>query len=679
MLIYHLWPASVRGGFVGVDVFFVISGFLITSHLLSNPPTDPRGLLQFWSRRIRRLLPASLLVLAVTLIASRLVAPETQWRNIAVQVKAAALYVVNWRLADDSVDYLAAKNAPTPVQHFWSLSVEEQFYLGWPVLIFLLALATGRLALRRRRVAMTTGLAAVVAASFVYSMALTASDPARAYFVTPTRIWELGLGGLLAALVSPRLRGSPPRVGTVSPGAVSPGARSALAWAGLAGIVWCCLAYSGGTPFPGWRALAPVAGAVAVIAASAPAGRWSPYGLFALRPVRYLGDISYSLYLWHWPLIVLVPAATGGHLTVADKLAILVAAVLLAALTKELVEDRFRAPSWGVPLPKPYALAAVGMCVVVAGALLQLHEVDRRESTARLALHKAQAGRGQCFGASALRGPTDRCVRTTSGRLTPDPLAAASDKSDAYAAVSHSADCWSNPPNYPVTTCVRGEATGTTSVALVGNSHAGQWLPALERIARARHWKITAYLASECAAADVEQAFDERGASAHCRGWGRAVARTVAEGHYDLVVYANRESRPAAGDSLAASTSAYAAGYRRTLTALAATGTPVAVIRDTPAPGGSIPDCLSRHPEDYGACDGTRARWTSPDGAVAAVRALRRSTVTLVDMTKYLCPGRTCPAVIGDVPVYFDGSHMTATYAATLSPYLSAPLLRALR
>ncbi|MGN6742482.1 MAG: acyltransferase family protein, partial [Amnibacterium sp.] len=176
VLLYHLWPKRLTGGFTGVDVFFVISGFLITTHLLAHPPRRARDLLAFWSRRIRRLLPASLLVLLVTLAASRLFAPATTWSSTAAQVRAAALYVVNWRLADDSVDYLASQDAPTPVQHFWSLSVEEQFYLVWPILILLLVL-TARLLRTNRGAVVTGGLGVVVALSLAYSVAETAAEP----------------------------------------------------------------------------------------------------------------------------------------------------------------------------------------------------------------------------------------------------------------------------------------------------------------------------------------------------------------------------------------------------------------------------------------------------------------------------------------------------------------------
>jgi peptidoglycan/LPS O-acetylase OafA/YrhL len=377
VLVYHLAPHSLTGGFTGVDVFFVISGFLITLHLLERLPEHPRDLATFWSRRVRRLLPASLLVLAVTLVGSRLVAPETQWENTARQARAAVLYVVNWLLARDAVDYLAAENAPSPVQHFWSLSVEEQFYFVWPVLILVLG-ALARATRRKPLPVVLGGLVVLVAASLAYSVYDTRTNPAAAYFVTPTRMWELGVGGLLATYTLLR------------PGRLRPWAATPFAWVGLVAVGWAAATYSGETPFPGWQAAMPVLGTAAVIAAqppTEPGQRWlSPGPLLALPPVQWLGDISYSVYLWHWPLIVLVPDATGHALTWPERGGILAATLLLAWLTKLYVEDRFRATRWGVPLRKPFALAAAAMAVVVGLAAVQLVEVRQRSEDAAAAL-----------------------------------------------------------------------------------------------------------------------------------------------------------------------------------------------------------------------------------------------------------------------------------------------------
>ncbi len=277
VVIYHLVPSSLTGGFSGVDVFFVISGFLITLHLMQKPPSGGRDLAKFWGRRIRRLLPASLLVLTTTLVMSRLVAPDTQWGNTASQARAATLYVVNWLLARDSVDYLAAENAPSPVQHFWSLSVEEQFYFVWPILILGMVLLARRYRWNRD-LAVLGGLGVLVVVSLSYSIWETAHNPAAAYFVTPTRMWELGIGGLLAVVVAVRQRRHLPHL-------LPESARVVLAWLGFAAIAWTAWAYTGGTPFPGWQALLPVVGTAVVIGARSPMTRFSPGPLLAVRPI----------------------------------------------------------------------------------------------------------------------------------------------------------------------------------------------------------------------------------------------------------------------------------------------------------------------------------------------------------------------------------------------------------
>jgi peptidoglycan/LPS O-acetylase OafA/YrhL len=670
---YHLWPHHFTGGFVGVDVFFVISGFLITSHLLAHQPRTARDLLVFWSRRIRRLLPAALLVLAATLLATRLLAPQTYWDNTAGQVRASALYVVNWRLAHDSVDYLASTDAATPVQHFWSLSVEEQFYLGWPILILVLCLVS-QLARRRSVVPVTIGLATVVGLSFAYSVHDTAVDPARAYFVTPTRIWELGVGGLLAAALSARAFG---RTRDTEALPVPRSVRILLAWLGLAAILWAGVRYTASTPFPGWQAGVPVLGAAAVIGAQAPSGRVSPLGGLGLRPVQWLGDVSYSVYLWHAPLIVLIPFATGKPRDTLDDLVIIGVTLVLAGLTKPLVEDPFRRPGWARPLYKPYALAVAGMIVVVSAAQLQMSEVHHRQVQAATAVQHALAAHAPCFGAAALAAPAGACPADRAGPLTPAPIEAALDKSDAYEKHG-SGDCFAAQPSYTLQTCHFGERSSPIKVALVGNSHAGQWLPALEAAATKGRWQITTYLASRCAFAETAQTFDTQAETRACSAWVKATEAKLLHGQFNVVVMTNRISVAAVGHTYAKSARAYERGYAALLQALKAAGKRVVVIHDTPAPGISIPDCLAEHTSDHSACDRPRARAVVPDPAMAAVVALHAPNITGIDLNDHICEPAVCPAAVGGVPVYFDQTHLTATYSTTLGPYLEPVLLRAL-
>ncbi len=665
VVVYHLVPSSLTGGFAGVDVFFVISGFLITLHLMQKPPTGARDLARFWGRRVRRLLPASLLVLTVTLALSRLFAPETQWANTASQARGATLYVVNWLLAGDSVDYLAAENAPSPVQHFWSLSVEEQFYFVWPVLILGMLVAARRLRWNRD-VAVLGGLGVLVVTSLGYSVWETWHNPAAAYFVTPTRMWELGVGGLLAVVVAVRQRrGLPPLLPR--------GLRIALAWLGLAAIAWTAVQYTGRTPFPGWQALLPVVGTALVIGAHAPISRLSPGPLLALPPAQWLGDVSYSVYLWHWPLIVLVPQVRGHEMDLLDRIVVLVLTLVLAGLTKTYVEDRFRAPEWGRPLRKPFLLGAAGMVVVIALAGLQQLEVDQREAQAEAQLARAIARGGSCFGAAALDEPGS-CPKVPYDKLVPAPADAASDKSRAYQDVSGAEDCFSYLPQFRQVRCTFGDESASTEVALVGNSHAGQWLPALERLAERNRWRITTYLSSQCAAAETRQAFPTEAGTEACLAWADETTSAVVADEPDVVLYTNRISVGAAGRSFEDSGDLYSEGMESVLRRWDTAGLPVLVLRDTPAPDDSIPDCLAQHPDDLSACDGPRAEWVPEDQSESAVRRIDSPRITFLDLNDHICPTRTCRAVIGGVVAYFDGSHLTATYASTLDRYLGPPL-----
>jgi peptidoglycan/LPS O-acetylase OafA/YrhL len=676
VLVFHLWPDQLTGGYVGVDVFFVISGYLITSHLLQRPPASGRDVAQFWSRRLRRLLPAALLVLLVTLLASRLIAPETHWGNTAREVIAATLYAENWWLAQNSVDYLAAENAPSPIQHFWSLSVEEQFYAFWPLLILglvLLARRQGRPVFR----SILAGLATVVVLSLGYSIYATWQDPASAYFVTPTRIWELGAGALLAVAQAARSAQTTARKG---PG-LTPGASALLAWTGFAAIAATAVTFSSATPFPSWRGLLPILGTVVVIAAHAGTAGISPTRILRLRPIQWLGDISYSVYLWHWPLIVLLPHV-GGQLGWLDKTVILGASLILGTLSKNYVEDVFRFGRRSPSIRRTYTLAALGMAFVVGLATLQLLELSSREAAAKREVQRAVASGDPCFGANALKNP-EACAARYDGTIVPAPAQAALDKSDAYAVASGGKDCWSSTPKFPTITCEFGDPEATVNVALVGNSHAGQWLTPLQQVARDRGWRITTYLASRCALVPVQQRLSTAAYSAACSRWVDNVSNEVQGNQFDLVFLTNRMSVQASGTKSAEeSIAAYRDGYQQLLRDWSRSGVQVVALRDTPAPvaGGirSIPDCVAGHREDLTKCSGPRDVWEPVEPLVSAASAIDSPRVHLADLNDRICTAEVCSAVVGGVIVYFDGSHLTATYARTLTPFLDQAAIKAL-
>lgn len=657
MVVYHLLPKTLTGGYIGVDVFFVISGFLITGHLLSKPPTTPRLLGQFWARRIRRLLPAAFTVILATFCMTWFLAPESRWRSVSWDGIASAFYFQNWRLAASSTDYLGAEEAPSPLQHFWSLSVEEQFYVVWPILILLvLAVAT-----RRRwkpRAAVTMAIVVVTSASFGYGLFLTNSEPAAAYFVTTTRVWELGLGALLAGV------GHFWRPGRAS-GII-------LAWLGVGLIGWAAATYTSGTPFPGAAAAVPTVGAVLLIWAGS-TSRWSPTGILSVRPVQWIGDASYSIYLWHWPLIALIPLVGNGRLGWIDAIVIVAATLVLSALTKTFVEDRFRNAPLLKSTPRSFAMGITSMGLVGAIAVVPLAIVAHQGEVSRTEVAAARTSTDACVGARALELPKSACPDVSRDQLVPKPAVAGDDKSDIY-----SDGCLEHSPYEGTAKCVYGD--GSRDVAIVGNSHAAQWVPALRKIAAKNDLRITTYVAASCAPIDANLDFSKERSDA-CRAWGqRAVAATTGK-KYDLVIVTARNVHGVAGSPKKDFQADLENGYMGLLKEWTAANTNVLVLHDTPFPGDtidSVPDCLANSRKDIEDCSGSAKKWIPVDPLYAAAKKLGGDVGT-ADLNDHLCREGRCYGANGGVVTYFDDSHLSATYAATLSPYLEPKVLGALK
>jgi peptidoglycan/LPS O-acetylase OafA/YrhL len=655
VLLFHLWPARMTGGYVGVDVFFVISGFLITSHLVKSPPRSMRDIGAFWARRIRRLLPAAFAVIAATAVASWAFLPESQWRSLARDAIASAIYVENWNLAGSATDYLAADGASSPFQQFWSLSVEEQFYIVWPLLVAAaVALAARRAASVTWAVGVVVGL--VLTASLAASVLITVADPEAAYFVTHTRMWELALGGVLAVATAAR------------PGWFSwPGpVRAAVAWAALAAIGWSAFTLTGSTPFPGTAALVPTLAAVAFIAARSESGAFSPQRISATVPVQYVGDVSYSVYLWHWPIIVILPYVTGQPLSWALKLAIIAVTLVVAGASKRWIEDPPQKSAKFARLPWAAGFAAAGMVGVIALGGAQTAYANAREHQAAADLAAALEAEAACAGAAAMV-PGAECAHVPHGaELLTTPAQAAADRPAPYAD-----GCWTSPPFDARNVCTYGDADDPAArIALVGNSHAGHWLPALEELADDYGWQIDTYLVSECFPVDMAQNFAVAGASEGCRAWGRwAVGQTAGAG-YDLVVTSARSGPSltdvAEGDQVATATS----GYLDVLSQWTTAGDRVLVLRDTPYGEVVTPDCIAEHITDLSACDGPQDRREVPDPLADAARLLAVDTVQVADLTEFFCRDEQCYSTIGGLIVYFDRSHMTTAFAATLAPFV---------
>ncbi|WP_067198438.1 acyltransferase family protein [Microbacterium sp. XT11] len=669
VVLNHLWPGRVPGGYVGVDVFFVISGFLITGHLLAELERTGRVALgAFYARRIRRLLPAALLVLALTLGGVWALLPYTRWADNALQAVASAFYVENWALAGLSVNYSAHNAAASAVQHYWSLSVEEQFYLLWPLLLLgaaLLALRAVRGRRARTRVILTA-VAAIALLSLAASVVFTAYAPSQSYFVTFTRVWQFAVGAMIAILPAAVF------------GRMPPAAASGLAAAGFAGIAAGALLYGAETPYPGVAALLPVVSTAAVIAAGAGRGALLPLvsRLTDARPVQWLGDVSYSLYLVHWPLIVLTPFLLGAPLAWHSRLGILVVALALAWLIRRGVEVPAQRASWWKRAPRAFIGAAAMMAVVATIAAALGGAASARTDAAE----DPRPLTGECAGAAALLD-TSRC----------DPSAPVGDAvvtaSDVYFALAP--ECADLDGRLVIddkrTTreCDFSRSADAPRVWLVGDSHAEQWQAAVFPIAREEGWRLTISSFPGCPPADVAfVGFDAPWGPVdyeRCRSWAEALSDELIAERPDAVITSMAARQQLVDDGTGRPHDVqFVEGLQRTWGRWTAAGINVVPIADTPLNGDvRDPDCLLLSHRTPASCAVPRAVAMPPD-PVAQASAARAEGVWPVDLTSSLCDEAVCFAAVGGEPVFYDADHLSRAYAETLSGRLKEALPPAL-
>ncbi|MFF1632886.1 acyltransferase family protein [Leifsonia sp. NPDC058248] len=657
VVLFHVWPLRFPGGYVGVDVFFVISGYLITGHLLRETEREGRvPLASFWARRVRRLLPAAMLVLVVSAVMVFAIVPLALRRQFLTEILSSAVYVENWTLAGNAVDYFAASNVPSLSQHYWSLSVEEQFYLIWPLLLGAAALLAVRLRIAPRRL-LGAVVAVVIAVSLVWSIIATPASPG-AYFLTGTRVWEFGLGALLA-IGAGRLAGY-----------AGIRMRAALSLLGMLAIAVAVFGFGDATPFPGYAALLPTVGTAIVIWAGSPRGRLSPAVLYRLRPVQAIGDMSYSLYLWHWPLIIAAGYALAGPSSTVGKLALVGIAVGLAWLTRRYIEVPFRSSEGRAGFlarrrPRRSLLAAgVAMLTITVIVLSGFGALGMRDALAQQAI--AHAGPSACVGAAAL-DPARTCDNTSLGEvIAPDPGSMTQDRGPGFACNAAS--------GAPLTTCHFGSRRASAlSVALVGDSHAAAIMPAILSQLPSLGWSLDTYLGSGCVWGNFE-------GSSRCAN-RESLQRILESTDYDVVIVTASRYAEGAGHRrhAASAPDPRVDGYTRAWAPVAARGTKIVVIEDNPSPTPSALVCLDAATDASRAHGCTMSRSTGFRLSDAPARAAARTPgVSSIDLSSRYCTPTECPMVVGNVVVYYDPTHLTATYDRTLGPYLAAQLRRAI-
>lgn len=654
VVLYHFWPGRFPGGYIGVDIFFVISGFLITSHLMRELiATGGVRLGQFWARRARRLLPASLLVLLFCAVVamSPYLTPTSALPKEVSEILASTFYVENWFLALGSADYLNHAGDPTTVQHYWSLSLEEQFYVMWPLLMLLAAWIGVKWFSGARRRAVIWVLAIVSVISFVFCVVFTLTNPAPAYFVTFGRMWQFGVGAMIALIPLLRVRNAI--------------ASFVLGWGGIAVLVFVIFQFDGQTPFPGYMAALPTLGAAAVIAASNIGRWWQPTRFLAIRPAQFVGDISYSLYLWHWPLIVIAPSVPFWGLTIYHRVALLLLCFVLAWLTKRFVEDPSR--GWKVLTSRPArvtlwsSLGAMLVVAAVAGAAWVVN-APAYNSGVR-AIQELQEDPPPCFGAASVLDPS--CEGTDFGdTILPAPGFAGIDRPQDEQCFVQLTD------SRPVSCTFGSDDPDAPRVALIGDSHAYQLLSTFQRIADEEGWQLVTWFKGACpwnsTPLSTPGAF-----GAACTEWRDGMTSALADADLDAVFTAAIATTPYSSDGYDSSYDAAVAGYVDAWDEVLDRGIPVITVVDNPVWETDPNKCLRTR--DVAECDGVRSDVLVADDPLRDA-ASQRDSVTLLDFTDVFCGAETCGTVVGGANVYRDQDHLTVTFADTLAPWYAAAI-----
>jgi len=710
VLLYHAGVPLITGGYVGVDVFFVLSGFLITGLLIRELSSTGRvDFAAFYARRARRLLPASALTLIVTIALSAFMLPPVRLPDVAGDTIAAGFYVSNMRFAFQATDYLGSTLAPSPVLHFWSLGVEEQFYLFWPAMLALMAgvaFRAGRRAEGLRRVGGT--LAVVFVVSLLFEIWVTGVAQPWAFFSLPTRAWELALGGLLSL----------PVAATLVPRRLAPW----LGWAGVAMIIAAGFAFSDTTRFPGVAVLVPTLGSALVIASGLPkstpdvdaATRGSlsrfrvPGAVLALSPMRYIGRISYSLYLWHWPILILPAAFLGVALDLPWRLLLAALAVVVAGASQRFVEEPIRhgrfvglrsrrslamagALSLTVALMAVSATAVASVRLGSAGPDVGGSITDVPLPTPLPTLTPAPTRTARPSG-SAKPHPTPRPSPTATASPAPSatlpppppgPVPADLAPSLADAAndlpVIYNNGCHLDVLTTALPSCAYGDTSSKVAVVLFGDSHAAQWFPTLERLTTQNGWRLEPMTKSACTPVDVtvynsivDRTYTE------CDKWRQEVLDRVASEHPALVVVSTSRvyQLMVGGQQVSASdrTDLWSKGLTTTLHALAGSAGHVVLLGDTPRSVGDPPSCLSQHLGDNLACAVPYGQAVDAGNAQLEAAAAATTGTTFVDPTAWVCRTDPCPAIFGRFLIYRDQGHLTRTYASGLAPQLFADL-----
>jgi peptidoglycan/LPS O-acetylase OafA/YrhL len=666
----HASVPFLPGGFVGVDVFFVISGFLISQLLFREVEKSGRvSIPGFYARRARRILPAATLVTISTVVASAIWLSAIDLVEVVKDSLWAVFFAANIHFAAVGTDYFAQEEPPSPLQHYWSLSVEEQFYLVWPALLLVLVLLARRRSAGLPRPLVFGVLLVITVASFVWSVVSTSSDPLAAYFSTPARAWELGLGALTALVANSVAARWSALV------------RGLVCSTGLVLIAVACVFYGDATPFPGSAAAVPVVGSALVLLAGAGGQATQPLPIRALGvlPMRTVGDWSYSLYLWHWPVLIIAQRRVDADLGFWRTAVCVAVVFVLSALTFRYVEQPFRSPK-RFPVRRALTLYPAAVAIVAVGAVgghyyseyasgalgdnpaISLTNFGVKDpSKYKLAKDKTVA----LVQASVIAARHHMAIPS---KLEPDILTVRDDEPDVGA-------CDYEHDSREL--CPRGDPNADRSIVVFGNSHARMWIPAFDKIGEELGYRTYYFVKPNCAATLVSVGELVPGSPLwpECddfRSWALDQISTLDP---DLVVVASSGPNPvlydADGNKIPKDGIDDAArqGYVDLFTRLSTTAQHAVLLRDVPKSEDLPDECLTKKGNDLGDCLFTPLPASVVDANLSQQAADETGT-PVVDPTQWLCWDGSCPTVIGDVLPYRDRGHLTTVYAASLTDEL---------
>lgn len=695
VVLFHAGIPGFSGGFVGVDVFFIISGFLITGVLWREASTSGTvSLRRFWGARARRLLPASAVVGVITMIVSAFTLSPLQVKTVAIDAITSALYVSNYWFIASGLNYFGKDNlvSPSPFKHYWSLGVEEQFYLVWPVMIIVAALLLRRLRRGRERSGAppsagpyTVLLALVVVVSFPLSLVLTYIMPPAAYLSLPTRAWQLAIGGLVA-LTAVHWRRLPPL-----PAAL-------LGWVGLAMILLSCIWLNATTEYPGTAALLPTLGTALVIGAGCATGAQGCGRLLGLSPMRAIGRISYSWYLWHWPVLVLLPVVLGHPLSLPLRLVAMAVSAGLAMLTLRFIENplRFsdrirRSPRNSLALGGVATAMAVGVGVITLvaapspvgpGPAAQPLVISAAPTPPGLPMATYDSAVEDVFSQVNSAVTAALGVTAVPANLTP-PLTGTAAEVKAIVA---NGCLRSFPFDGSQPECITGNRSSATTVALIGDSHAAMWNPAVQQAVDQRDWRMLLWAKASCPIVDLPLTEHLNGWSEQlqrCAQWRSGIMARLRAAPPQLVVVAAVRGYSAQGigvwdkPGFEPFNPGWVDGLAHLVRELRSYGSQVLVLGPEPKLTTVATNCLSAHLENVQACEAT---WPAGNNAGIEVESsvVGDNGGQYANTEKLFCSGNRCPAVVGNTMVFYDASHMSSEYSRAMGPAIGALIDRAL-